>query len=230
MVQLFVIIALNLSPLWLRAAQAELSVPAVLAVIDPQPKQVFESELQNRIASQLKNCRKCEVMNLTPYDSQGQFDPKGLKEQLDRLPPGNAVVTILWNKKFEPADQATIEKIRGLVRSGVLVVATAGKPEGQGPTLGLRRTLWGQVPEIMIIGDLTEKERLRPGTFFGPEMLTALKPTASVASLDHAALAFSARLVEQLKDKKATEWVDFLRNKKATSKRMWPQLEDFFGR
>lgn len=212
------------------ASPAAAANPAILAVIDPVPKTEFESVRRTRIQQELRACASCQILNLTPYDTEGRFDPAGLSRQLNNVPRENAVVLVLWNKRFEPKDQAVVDQIKGLANQGVLFVATAGRPEPRGPTLGLRRTLWGQTPQVVIIGELTERERLLPGTFFGPEMLTAIRPPSEAMGQDVAALMFSARLVSQLKQKKSTEWVDFLRNKKATSKRMWPTMDEFFGR
>lgn len=213
------------------AILAKAATPSILAVIDPVPKAEFEASRKTQIQQELRGCPNCQILNLTPYDGSGQFDPKGLSRQLGNVPRENAVVLVLWNKRFEPAaDQPVVEQIKGLANQGVLFVATAGKPEPRGPTLGLRRTLWGQTPQVVIIGELTERERLLPGTFFGPEMLTAVRPPSEVMGQDVAALMFSARLVSQLKQRKSNEWVDFLRNKKATSKRMWPSIDEFFGR
>lgn len=210
---------------------AQAAKPSVLAVIDPVSKVEFENQRKGRIEDQLRQCPSCQVLNLTPYDSKGQFDPSGIGRQLDQVPRENSVVLVLWNKKFDPADKVVVDKIKGLANQGVLFVATAGKPNPQAPTLGLRRTLWGQTPEVVIIGELTERERLLPGTFFGPEMLTAIRPPSSdTLGQDAAALLFSARLVSQLREKKSDEWVEYLRNKKATSRRMWPSLDEFFGR
>lgn len=221
--------ALTLIGFW--APPISAATPSVLAVIDPVPKAEFESVRKSQIQQQLRACSGCQILNLTPYDSAGNFDPSGLSRQLNNVPRENAVVVVLWNKRFEPnADKGVVEQIKGLASQGVLFVATAGKPEPRGATLGLRRTLWGQTPQVVIIGELTERERLLPGTFFGPEMLTAIRPPSEVMGQDVAALMFSARLVSQLKEKKSTEWVDFLRNKKATSKRMWPSIDEFFGR
>lgn len=218
-----------LSASFIYLASAQSAKPAVLAVIDPAPKLEFETARRMRIQEQLRQCPNCQIVNITPYTSEGQFDPRGISRVLDQVPRENSVVLVLWNKKFESTDKEVVEKIKGLANQGVLFVATAGKPEAKGPTLGLRRTLWGQTPQVVIIGELAIGERLVPGTFFGPEMLTAIRPSETLGQ-DAAALMFSARLVSNLKDKKSDEWVDFLRNKKATSKRMWPNLDEFFGR
>lgn len=201
-----------------------------LAVIDPQAKTEFEAGRKPQLEARMRDCPNCQLLNITPYNADGRFDAALLTRQLDQVPRENSVVLFLWNKAWEPKDEELKGKIKSLLASGVLVVATAGRPEPQGPTLGLKRTLWGQIPEAVIIGELTERERLKPGTFFGPEMLTAIRPPSDVMGQDAAALMFSTRLVSQLRDKKSNEWVEFLRNKKATSRRMWPTLDEFFGR
>lgn len=215
---------------WVPVALAALP-GATLSVIDPTPQTEFEKARRPQIEQHLRICGTCQVLNLTPYNSSGHFDAASVMEQLDKVPRDNSVVLILWNKAYEPTkDQKLIEKIKSLQEQGVLFVVTAGRPAPQGATLGLRKTLWGQLPQAVIIGELTERERLLPGTFFGPQMLTAIKPPSDVLGQDVSALIFSARLVSQLNEKKTSEWVDFLRNKKATSRRMWPSLEEFFGR
>ena len=104
----------------------------------------------------------------------------------------------LWNRKEEDGDKALFDKMKAMGQKGVIFVATAGRPGGGKPLVPLSKTLWGQTPDVVIIGELNERERLPLGTYFGPEMLTAIRTPADFVGQDMAALIFSTRLLARV--------------------------------
>lgn len=204
--------------------------PVVLAVVDPVDKKEFDEQIYPNIKSNLSTCRHCEVLNVTPYSLTGQFYPSELANKLDSVPKKDAVLVFLWNRKFKKGeDEPLIEKVRGLIKGGVVVVAAAGRPKENEATLMISRTLWGQIPEVLIVGELEAAERLAP-TFFGPELITALRPTLGFEGTDRGALPFAIRLTSQFKSRPALQWHSSLRDRKSKLRAFWPTLADFFGR
>lgn len=202
----------------------------VLAIVDPIERSEFESRILPNIRTNLSACRHCEVLNVTPYDGQGQFSPTALLAQLDRVPKKDAVLVFLWNRKFKKGeDDALVEKVRGLLKSGVVVVASAGRPGASEATLMISRTLWGQIPEVLIVGELEAAERLAQGTFFGPELITALRPVVGFEGTDRGALPFGIRIASQFKTRQPLQWQSSLRDRKSKLRAFWPTLRDFFG-
>ncbi len=205
--------------------------PVYLAVVDPIEKSEFESKILPTIKSNLSNCRHCEVVNLTPYDGKGQFYPSDLSAKVDSAPRKDAVLVFLWNRKFRKGeDEGLVEKVKVLVKNGVVVVAAAGRPGTNEATLMISRTLWGQIPEVLIVGDLEDRERLAAGTFFGPELITALRPIVGFEGNDRGALPFGIRIANQFKSRPPLQWQASLREKKSKFRQFWPTLVDFFGR
>ena len=95
----------------------------------------------------------------------------------------------------------------------------------------LSRTVNGQVPDIVIIGELTEKERLLARSYFGPEMLTALKPPKDYVGQGYSSLFFVSKLATSWNRKSASaDWLSSFKSTKSRSRKIWPDLGDFFGR
>lgn len=214
-------------------AHAEISVKpgaVLVAVIDPLPKEVFETETLPRIQKSFSRCRTCEVVNITPYDKDGRFEAERLAKSLELIPKSDSILLITWNRRAGPEDTPIIKTAEKLIQSGAAIVAAAGRAPDGHPTVRIGSTLWGQIPNIMLVGELERSEKLAPGSFFGPEMVTALTTPAEPLGSTPAAVAFAARLAPQLKQRKASEWLNYLREKRRTLRRLWPSLEDLFGR
>lgn len=202
-----------------------------LFVFDPGPKEDFEGKILPRLRNELKRCGKCSIVNQTPYNAEGTFAKTDLLKQLEAVPAEkNTLIVFLWNEKFEKVSEPIAAKVKEMARNGTVVVATAGRPPASHATLTLSRTLWGQIPEVILIGELEAKEKLVPGTFFGPEMLTALRPPDEIFGENRVALTFALRLLPQIDKREPDQWRKFLLEKKAKTRRLWPTLNDFFGR
>jgi hypothetical protein len=114
-----------------------------------------------------------------------------------------------------------------VVESGKLIVSPTGFPADKEISAPLNKTVLGQIPKILIIGEMNEKERLLPKSFYGPEMLTALRLPKDLPE-GIAPLMFASRLAENYKKHSHEEWLELLKNKKQKSRKIWPDLGDFF--
>ncbi|PWU15206.1 MAG: hypothetical protein C5B49_12185 [Bdellovibrio sp.] len=202
---------------------------AQLFVISPASAKDYEEKIAPLFKTQLEVCSKCQVTNSTPY-KEGVFDSSRLPSQIDGLPRQGSILVLLWNQKYVKDNDPWVASVRKAIQEGLIVVASAGRPQSAQPTLTLSRTLWGQIPDVILIGELEETERLGPGTFFGPEMLTALKPLPTSEIPDLGALQFSIRLLGRVKSHPTNHWVSYLRERKAKLRKFWPALGDFFDR
>lgn len=202
-----------------------------LVLVDPTEKTSFEGKVLPALRPAMANCKQCTVINVTPYDGSGNFKSKELLDALSTVPTGQSVLVFLFNRKYFPKDdEALVKKVKDLVQSGVVVVATAGRPKVNEPTLALNRTLWGQIPEVILIGELEGAERLVAGTFYGPELLTAVRPSENFPGIDRGALPFAIRLLANFKNKSPTQWPTYLREKKSKIRQFWPRPEDLILR
>lgn len=203
---------------------------ATLKVIDPSPKTEFESQRLVSMQQKLGSCKACSVENITPYTAEGQFDPKQIPATLTKSELKGSVLVVNWNRGASKEDQVLLDHLKKSVQEGLILIASAGKPADGEPILPLGKTLWGQVPDIILVGELQEKEKLVAGTYFGPEMLTALGPKDLTMGEGAGALAFSVKMLPVLAQKKDAEWVPFLKEKRSKHRRLWPSLNDFFGK
>lgn len=201
----------------------------VLGVLAREPRAEYEARLQTFFKDQWRSCSACDVKNLTPYNEQGELDRAALPSAIEKIPGQVQVLYLAWNEVADAGNQKILEALKKLAASGVLLIGPAGEPSGDGPSHSLSRTILGQTPEALIIGELNEKESLARRSFYGPEMLTAIKPPKDVG-LGWAPPFFAARLTREYGRKSHAEWMSHLRTRKSLSRRLWPGMDEFFGR
>lgn len=193
-----------------------------------QKAEEFELKVKPLFAEKVRPCKSCEIINFTPYTKEGEVDMEALLERVESLPPGTSFVFFDFNMKVTDQNRALVELLNKKADSGLVVVGTAGAPpstESSGP---LSRTLLGQVHGALIIGELAERDRLMPTGFYGPEMLTAVRPPKEFLGQGYGPLIFAAALAENWKKRTSSEWVEYLRNKKIKSRKIWLDMGDMF--
>jgi hypothetical protein len=115
-----------------------------------------------------------------------------------------------------------------MVNAGFVVIATTGAAGADQSTLPLNRTVVGQIPGIIIIGELVERDNLLAKSFFGPEMLTAVRPPKDFMGQGHGPLFFASRLASNWNKKGQNEWPSHFKTTRERSRKLWPSIEDFF--
>jgi hypothetical protein len=115
-----------------------------------------------------------------------------------------------------------------MIADRFVVVATTGAAGADQSTLPLNRTVVGQVSGILIIGELVERDNLLAKSFFGPEMLTAVRPPKEFMGQGHGPLLFASRLAVNWSKKDKSEWPGYLKSTREKSRKLWPSIEDFF--
>ncbi len=189
----------------------------------------FEEKIKPLFEKQTSGCSQCQIVNLTPYDDKGEFDMKSLEDSLKKIPQEVKILFFDFNFKKNDVSASIIEQLSQISAQGILVVASAGTPKEQQATSPLSKTLFGQIKNAFIIGDLGERERLNPQGFFGPEMLTAIRSPRDLNVPSVGPLLFASKLATDYSRRSPQEWTGYLRSKKEKSRKIWPDLQDFFN-
>jgi hypothetical protein len=207
-------------------------VPAhavVLTVWDHEKKSDYESKLVPLFKSELQGCADCFVKNISSYDEKGNFKAELTKEVLDQMVAESSIILVNFNEKPSNANNAMVYNLKLAREKGILVVFAAGQPaspnENSAP---LSQTIAGQVPGSFIIGEIGEKDRLLGASYFGPEMLTALRSPKDHIGEGLAPALFAARLTKNFH--KRPDWVKYLNDRKLANKKIWLDLNDCFPR
>jgi hypothetical protein len=206
------------------------SKPLVVSVISSGSHEDYEKKWHPLLTEQLKSCSACTVNNITPYKVDGQFDESALAGTIAQISPDSSQFLFLnWNAISNAGNKPVLEALKKLTASGYLVIATAGVAKDNEPTMPLSRTVNGQVPDIVIIGELTERERLLARSYFGPEMLTAVKPPKDYMGQGYGSVFFVSKLAVSWGRKAlSSDWLSSFKSTKARTRKIWPDLNDFF--
>lgn len=216
------------SVLW-ASAKSDLKTPIIVAVISSETKADYESKIEPLMKEEIKNCSLCTIRNITPYSPEGLLVVAEIPKQLEAAGSSSSFFFLNWNVKASDENKPVIESLKKLVHAGVIVVGTAGTAKDGEPSLPLNKTVSGQVPGMIIIGELAERERLPVNNYFGPEMLTALKPPKDHMGQGLGPVFFVSKLATQWNNKTSEEWLTHFKTTKSKVRRIWPGLEDFFG-
>lgn len=220
------VVLISYSASWARAALPASKTTVVY--FGQQKAEDFELKVKPLFAEKVRPCKNCEIINFTPYNKEGDVDLESLSERIDSLPAGTSFVYFDFNMKVTDQNRALVELLNKKADSGLVVVGTAGAPKNAESSGPLSRTMLGQVHGALIIGELAERDRLMPTAFYGPEMLTAVRPPKEIMGQGFGPLIFAAALAENWQKRTAAEWVEYLRNKKMKSRKIWLDMGDMF--
>lgn len=206
------------------------TAPVIVGYFSKEPATFFDTKVKVFFQEQAKGCAKCEIRNLTPYDDKGVYDPEKLVATLQALPAEVSFIFIDWNERSSDKNKNVVEVLNQKQSEGHLLIAAAGVPPTNEGTCPLNRTLMGQVNDGLIIGELAERDRLLAQCYYGPEMLSAIRPPRDYMGQGLAPLYFVSRLASHWNKRKPQDWPSYLKARKAKSKKIWTELEDFFPR
>lgn len=220
----YILSLLLLFPGTLLAAQGKVSVAYFGRLSDEEFSQKIKP-----VFSEIAQCKDCEIVNYTPYDKENKYDETKLLEKMATLDEKTQIVFFDWNKPTVESE-ALIEKLQGLRAKRQMIVAAAGTPPADEKTCPLNMTLFGKVDDAIIVGELIQKDILWPKCYFGPEMLTAVRPPKEYVGKGVGPLIFTAKFASHYNRRSPEEWTQFFRTKKSKSRKIWPEMEDFFPR
>lgn len=188
----------------------------------------FNAKLKPVFFEQSRNCKKCEIENFTPYAQDGEIDLRVLQDKIKTLPEDISFVFFDFNLKVTEENKELVQLLNQKAKAGLVIVATAGIPKADEASGPLAKTVLGQVDGVLLIGELGERDRLIPTGFYGPEMLTALRPPKDKIGQGYSPLIFAAALAEHWHKKKPDEWVAYFKSKKSKTRKIWMDLNDLF--
>lgn len=200
----------------------------VLGVVESLSKQEFETSYLPLLKEQMSACKTCEVKNYSPYNDKGEFDPGQLRSRIEQAGKESKVLLLGYNTRMNSELSPVVETIKKVIQEGLMVVADVGvaNPEEDGAPIA--KTLMGQIPEVVLLGEVNERERLIANSYFGPQMLTAVRPPRDHIGKGYGSIFFVSRLVQSYHRRSVSEWRDHFHSVKSKSRRIWPPVEDFF--
>lgn len=208
-------------------AKAAVSTKKVMVGYFGQQKQeIFDKNIKPVFLNE--SCKTCELVNFTPDMSDGKFDVKVLIAKIESLPEDISFIFINYNMKVTDENKQLVELLNKKAAMGIVIVGAAGSPASTDSSSPLSRTVLGQVKSALIIGELGERDRLMPTAFYGPEMLTAIRPPKDKLGQGYSPLIFAANLAENWQKRSAQEWPDYLKKKKSSSRKLWLDINDMF--
>lgn len=192
-----------------------------IAFVSPMAESEFNTQVKP-FFERSKSCTLCSLVFV-------QKPKEEIWQSLLELPKKFSVIYVPYNEALKESDRNLPEKIQKVLReNSSLLVGFAGLPlesQNSGP---LKRTFLGQIPQALIVGELTERERLLPRMYYGPEMITAIKPKDPSSFPGASGLVFVSQLARNLHLRSSEEWPEYLRNRRAKNKKLWPEIADFF--
>lgn len=203
----------------------------VIGVFTTETRENFDKKIKPAFDDLKGTCKNCEITNLTPYDDKGVYSEKGLIDKIKNAPAEVSFFYFDWNKKTSgDQDKALITLLGEKNDQGKIVISPTGQAKEGETGAPLGRTVMGQARDVVIIGELTDRDRMLPQSYFGPEILTALRPPKAYLGQGHAALFFASRLAGNWNRKKPTEWIPHFKATKLKSRKLWLDSEDLVGR
>lgn len=203
----------------------------VVGVVSSESRAEFDSKIIPFFKDQWANCSSCELRNLSIYDEKGSFSERLSLAQLETALDGVQFLLINVNWRYKADEhKAMAENLKKIAAKNIIIVGAAGYPKEGESSAPLSRTLLCQVPDLIIIGEINERERLLGSSYFGPEMLTAIKPPRDYIGKGLGPSFFAAKLAQNYTRKLPVDWLAHFRNQKLKSRKIWPQVEEFFQR
>jgi hypothetical protein len=213
------------------------SRPAKVAFIGNVTESEFETKVLPFYRGTAK-CENCEIKNLTPYKeskpsgsatSEKVVDRDKLWEAILKVPSEYSIVYLQWNEPWTTQNNGLVDQLNQKLNHDLVLVGYAGEPlVASDPTVPLIKTVLGQLHQALIVGELTNRERLLPKLFWGPEMITAIKPPQEFLEQGLSPLLFVSTLAKKIHLRKIQDWPDHLRRKKSKNKKLWPDINDLF--
>ncbi|WP_413291022.1 hypothetical protein [Bdellovibrio sp. HCB337] len=202
----------------------------VVGYVSTENQEAFEKTIKPLFEEFKGKCKNCEIVNKTPYDDKGNYSEKDLVEKLKAPDADVSFYLFSWNKKAGEPYKDLVALLEEKVASGKLVIAPTGKAANGEAGLPLSRSVMGQAKDVIIIGEALERERLLPQSYFGPEMLSAIRPPKEYIGQGYSPLYFGARLAAVWNKRKPAEWLEHFKTKKLKSRKIWLDADDLLGR
>lgn len=198
-----------------------------LAVVANFTQNDFQQKIEPLLQQEFSNCSNCQFLNVSAYDEKGEFNSDMIQKSIEDKLGQFQILYFHWNEKLTDQNKALNEFLTKLsLEKNIILIASAGQPKSNEPSATLARTLFGPIQKSIIIGEIGEKDRLIGQSYYGPEMLTALRPPKDLIGQGMSPLLFATRLTKNYN--KRQDWVSFFQEKKAKNRRIWLEMGDLF--
>jgi len=202
----------------------------VMGYFSTDSQENFEKKIKPLFDEFKGSCKNCEIVNLTPYDEKGVYSKKDVLEKLKSPTPDVSFYFFSWNEKATDQNKDLVTALGEKSDASKLVISPTGQAHDGESGLPLSRTVMGQAKDVVILGEITERDRLLPQSYFGPEMLTAIRPPKEYIGQGMGAFYFASRLTAAWNRRKPAEWLQHFKTKKMKSRKIWLETEDLLGR
>lgn len=208
----------------------DLDKDLVVGVFTHEEKEKFDSEYRKLFLEFSGNCKKCSVQNITIYNEKGNVDLESISKSISQDLSKFDILFFDSNFRQSDALKTSQQIITDLAKSGKMIIATAGEPIGNESSIPLKKSFFGQIPQVVIVGELTERERLLPLSYYGPEMFTAIRPPKDFLGKRKAPLYFVSRLSKEWTKRNSMEWMLYFYEKKSRNRKIWLDIDDIFSK
>lgn len=187
---------------------------------------VEKDKFDKEISPYFKEQTQCKNCLLTFVSLPSDIDSPAIEKLKAEISSETKIVFFDFNLKMIDSLMPLKDYLKGLIQDGKLLITTAGEPVTGEPSLPLRKTLMGQVGNSIIIGEISDRDRLLPMSYFGPEIFTAIRPPKEIVGRKLAPFYFVTQFSGILERRSAESWQAFFKEKKAKNKRLWLEMGD----
>ncbi len=207
------------------------SAQAKVAYFGHRGTQHFQSQVKPLFSAHSK-CSQCAVEDFSAFDEKSFTEQSTSQREINLLAKmktvgsGFDVVYFDFNLRNSEGLNPHRELLQSWFKSGKILIANAGVAGENEPTLPLSRTFLGSVKGVILLGELMERDRLLTRSFYGPEMLTALRPSKEQLRQGVMPWIFASTMTGVAQKKSNETWVSEFENKKRGTRKLWLDLDD----
>lgn len=189
----------------------------------------FEQKIKSVFQRFLRKCDRCVLENYTPYAKNGQVDRERFEKVVKNLPEQVVMIFVNFNEVLTSENEGFRKALLQKAQEGKLLVGAAGFPQDGSPSAPLKNTLVGSIEKVAIVGDMGLRDRLFPSSsFYGPELLLAVRPPKEFLEQGVGPIIFSARWASELQKTVQNDWYNYFQQIKVGSRKLWMDVNDFF--
>lgn len=195
----------------------------VLYVIDSYEGHPHRKNIEALFKKELGSCPvHVEYRNL--YNSKGDLLEEPALKVLKEAEQKADLVHLSWNLPMNPGFSKIVAQLNRISQKKILVGAS-GAPQDGVLTAKLSTTVMGQVQGAILIGELNSKGHLALNSYYGPELLTALRAPDAHPGSSFSSVIFTSRLACAYAKDSKKNWKESLRKRKEKSG-LTPSLRD----
>ncbi len=196
--------------------------------------QHFQTQIQPLFSAHAK-CADCSVHDFSAFDDKSFAEQSTAQREINLLAKmkevGNEHDIVFFD--FNLRNSEGLKPHRDLLaawhKKGKILIANAGVAGENEPTLPLSRTFLGNLKGVVLLGELMERDRLLTGSFYGPEMLTALRPNKDQLRQGVMPWIFVSTLSGVAKKRSNDDWISHFESKKRGTRKLWLDLSDLLS-